>query len=215
MTHVLQRDGVRLIAFNKSGHTSVVNMFMTSPGGTVDRGPKPHDADTLRGDIKKAEKWPEPIVTAAFIRHPLARIVSGWNHLNREHFYTPFKTYGFTPEMDFEQYVQRLLRVMASHNPEKVDPHFQPQHIGFRLARGWLGSTQIMRLDEIDSAWPQFVRTYQIECTLTCATLNKKSYPDGKSWTAMYVGIEPMAFKLLEHYQTDLYMWERRQTYGR
>jgi len=216
MTHILQRHGVRFVTFNKSGHTSLTNMFLTTPGGAVDRGASSKDEGrTLVGDIKQAATWPEPLVTGCFVRHPLARCVSAWNHLIRDHFYQPFKTYDFRPEMQFDQFVGRLLRILTSQNPENLDPHFRPQSIGLRLARGWLGHVQVMRLDEVETAWPQFVRTWEIESTLAVVHLNNKTYPNGDPWTAMYDGIATMAFKLLEHYADDLYMWENRAVYGR
>jgi hypothetical protein len=204
--HCLQIHGVRIVAFNKCGHTSVINTFKTGAGNVSDRSAKKPDG-MLQGNGHAAERWPEPIVTIAYFRHPLARVAAVWNHLVRGHHYTPFKAMGFTRDMEFVPFCQHLLWIRDDY----LDPHVEHQNLQFRQARGWLGETQIFRLDEISTCWPQMVRTWGLECTTNVAHLNNNSYPEGKPWTALFDGHEQIAFDLMQMYREDHQIWQDRR----
>lgn len=208
MTHILQRDGIRLVTSNKCASASLGNMFCCLPGQVPYKGPTSLHTSTLRGDVKKARHFPEPLMTAIFIRHPLARVASTWNALVRLNWHTPFATYEFTREMTFEEFVQQLLVLLSRNGP--LDPHMQHQDRGFSDARGHQGHLQVMRVDEIETAWPQFVRTWGINCTVNSAHMNRTDYPDGVPWTALYDDILPLASQLLMYYSEDLRMWLER-----
>lgn len=205
MSHCVQRHGVRIVAFNKCGHTSIINTFSTAPGQAPQRGPNALVEFSLVGNYHKAKDWPEPVVTVAYFRHPLARVASVWNHLIKEHWYTPFKAMGFERDMPFDAYCKHLLSI----RDDFLDPHVEEQIINFRMCRGWLGDTQIYRLDEIDTAWPQMVRTWDLDCTTNVAHLNRREYPGGLPWPALYKDQEVM-FDLLQMYGDDLEVWRRR-----
>jgi hypothetical protein len=196
-----------MVAFNKCGHTSIVNSFMTAPGSPVDRAATQLRKDTLIGNYHKAQQWPEPVVTIAYFRHPLARIASVWNHLIRHNWYTSFKELGFTKEMPFDAFCKHLLFI----RDDFLDPHLEEQSISFRACRAWLGDTAIYRLDEISTAWPQMCRTWDLDCTTNVAHMNRRDYPEGKPWTAMYKDKQVM-FDLLHMYREDLQIWSDRKT---
>jgi len=204
--HCIQRHSVRIVAFNKCGHASIINSFTAAVGEKPHRGPSSLQDISQIGDYKKAKTWDEPIVTIAFFRHPLARVASVWNKLMRETWYTSFHAHGFTKGMTFEEFCEHLLFIQHD-NP---DPHLRPQADQFRECRGWSGDTYIMRLDEISTAWPQMIRTWDLDCTTQMLHLNRSHYPDGKPWTAMYEGREQIAFNLCEMYREDLQIWRDR-----
>jgi len=206
VSHCIQRHGVRIVAFNKCGHATIINSFTAAVGEKPHRGPSSLQDISQIGDAKKAAKWDEPIVTLAFFRHPLARVASVWNKLMRDTWYVSFKTYGFEKGMDFEAFCLHLLSIQDA----LVDPHLRPQAESFHECRGWLGDTYIMRLDEISYAWPQMVRTWDLDCTTNILHLNRSDYPDGKPWTAMYDGMKQITFDLLQVYRDDLYIWRKR-----
>ncbi len=208
MSHCVQRNAVRVVAFNKCGHTSIINSFQTASGNAVLRE-KPDDAlkeATLVGDYAKAATWPEPIVTIAFFRHPLARVASVWNHLIRDFFYLQFKAHGFTRDMPFEDFCKHLISI----RDEFLDPHLEEQAINFRACRGLLNEVEIYRLDEISTSWPQMVSTWDVDCTVNIAHMNRRDYPGGLPWTDMYHHYPMLARQLLDVYAEDLEIWRSR-----
>jgi len=204
--HCVQRHGVRIVAFNKCGHTSIVNAFQTKPGDYPQRGKNKLAIESLVGDYEKARNWDYPIVTIAYFRHPLARLASVWNHLMRQSWYSSFKSMGFERDMTFPQFLEKLLQEKGNY----LDPHVKHQHLNFRECRGWLGDTWIARLDEIATVWPQMVRTWDLDCTTNIAHFNREEYPAGLPWTSLYVGHEQLAFDLLKMYDLDLHIWRNR-----
>ena len=206
MSHCLQRNGVRIVAFNKCGHATIINSFSAAPGEKPHRGPNSLDAVTLKGDAKKAMAWPEPVVTIAYFRHPLARIASVWNKLMRDTWYTSFAAHGFTKGMSFEAFCKHLLFIDHAN----LDPHLRPQAESFRACRGWFGDVAIYRLDEISYAWPQMVRTWDLDCTSSVIHLNRADYPEGKPWTALY-GHDDLVMQLMRMYGEDLHIWRNRK----
>jgi hypothetical protein len=210
MTHVYQRDGVRMVSFNKSGHKSIVLTFLALPGGADSQELA---ARTLRGGFGSKHKqawhdWPAPIVTVAFVRHPLARIASVWNHLFRDRVgYTPLRKHGFTEDMVFEQYVHQLLKVEYSSD---MDFHLAPQAFCLDRCATNTISQHVYRLDDIAEGWPRMCQTYGLECETKVAHHNDRSqnYPQGRPWTALWEGLEDEAGELVHGlYERDYDMW--------
>lgn len=206
MSHCIQRHSVRIVAFNKCGHATIINSFTAAVGEKPHRGPSSLQDISQIGDYKKARTWADPIVTMAFFRHPLARVASVWNKLMRETWYVSFAPLGFEKDMDFKSFCLHLLFIQDCD----LDPHLRSQALSFRECRGRAGDTYIMRLDEISYAWPQMVRTWDLDCTTNIMHLNRAEYPDGLPWTALYVGLEKIAFDLLRMYREDLKIWRDR-----
>ncbi len=213
MSHCIQRHCVRIVAFNKCGHASIVNAFTAAPGEKPSRGPNSLQNISQIGDYKAAQKWAEPIVTLAYFRHPLARVASVWNRLMNNTWYVSFASHGFEKGMTFKAFCLHLLTLNVPEECEyrPLDPHLKPQYESFRDCRGWLNDTYIMRLDEISYAWPQMVRTWDLDCTANILHLNRGDYPHGKPWTAMYRGMDQVAFDLLQMYREDLQIWRDRK----
>lgn len=206
MTHCLQRNSVRIVAFNKCGNATILNSFSSAPGEKPHRGNNSLDPVTLKGDAKKARTWEQPIVTIAYFRHPLARVASVWNKLMRDTWYASFAPLGFEKDMTFEQFCKHLLFIQDCD----LDPHLKPQIQSFRECRGFTDSC-IYRLDEMGTQWPQMVRTWDLDCTTTVIHLNRADYPDGKPWTALYDGNEQITYDLLTMYAEDLHIWRNRK----
>ncbi len=229
MSNVVQRNGVRVVAFNKSGSASIINTFSCS----VDKEPERSERslDVLRGTWDKAINFPDPIITIAYFRHPLLRVASVYNYfftLARDeqatvHFMedlfptqevttkiakTPFREnlikLGFNQDMSFEAFCDHLI---TSHVDLTADLHLKRQSESFVECRGKSTDTWIARLDEIETAWPQMVRTWGMDCTTKIAHLNKKNY----SWITMYQDIPVIAKLLLQLYHDDYRIWELRR----
>lgn len=209
MTHCIQRHSIRIVAFNKCGHATIINSFTAAVGEKPHRGPSSLQDISQIGDWKKAATWDEPVVTLAYFRHPLARVASVWNKLMRVEYYLTLRPLGFVEGMSFGAFCLHLLAI----DRDNLDPHLKPQAASFRQCRGWNGDTYIMRLDEISTAWPQMVRTWGLDCTTETIHLNRSDYPDGLPWTALYSGNEKIVFDLLHMYSEDLQIWRDRSVF--
>lgn len=109
-----EREGVRLVAFRKAAHTSIVNSFLTKRGEDVVRGGKSRRRDELTASI-----------TVAFFRNPLARLVSAYNHLVRgdDELRDSLQHSGYRHGMEFDQFVEITLSIPDS----MTDLHLRSQ----------------------------------------------------------------------------------------
>lgn len=210
MTHVYQRHGVRMVSFNKSGHKSIVQGFMSEPGN---EDSTKMVGQTLRGGLRPKsvqpwDEWPAPLVTLAYFRHPLARVASVWNHLFRERAgYTPLEKFGFTEGMIFSEFVHHLLTIDVN---DEMDLHLMPQDRAFQRCTTNTLTTEIYRLDQIETAWPKMCRTWGLQCRPDALYLNSRAenYPAGKPWTYMWHDLQDEATALLGGlYAGDFTTW--------
>lgn len=210
MTHVYQRHGVRVVSFNKSGHKSIVQGFMTMPDG---QDSAKMVLGTLHGGMRQGhhqpfEDWPTPIVTLAYFRHPLARVAAVWNHLFRDRAgYTPLLKFGFTEDMIFREFVRHLLTIEEN---DEMDLHLMPQSRAFNRCVGDTVTTEIYRLDQIATQWPKMCATWGLQCRREPFHYNDRSqnYPNGKPWTYLWHDLESEATDLLNGlYHQDLDTW--------
>ncbi len=142
MSVLVQRDGVRIVTFQKCGHTSIVNMFQTPKGQEIVRGTMPavHMSNDPAPTIYKgfdASTWPCPYLTLAFFREPSKRILSTYEHFivrtakvslataGRK----TFADMGFDLEMTFTEFCGHLQHVDLS-----LDKHLKPQSKSFFAA---------------------------------------------------------------------------------
>lgn len=137
MTAIAQREHVRVVAFNKCGHTSIINTFMSHRDGFVN----PEPATVNSHEVRRAEgyvgnlidvdlsTWPEPEVVIAFLRNPVYRVLSAYQHffvrtmlsISIVRFRDNFQKVGFTRGMSFSEFVDHLLTVDLT-----FDPHLSP-----------------------------------------------------------------------------------------
>lgn len=207
MTHVYQRHGVRMVSFNKAGHKSIVQSFMSEPGNADSQKMV---GQTLRGGMRPTSvqpwhKWPTAIVALAYFRHPLARVASVWNHLFRERAgYTPLEKFGFTEGMIFREFVEHLLSLEENND---MDLHLMPQMRAFDRCATNAVAAQFYRLDEIETVWPQMCTTWGLQCRRDPLHLNSRrdNYPGGKPWTHLWKGLEPEATELINGLYADDY----------
>lgn len=109
-----EREGVRLVAFRKAAHTSLVNTFLSNRGEDVVRGHK-----SGRGRDKHTAS-----VTVAFFRNPLARLVSAYNHfIVSSQLPNSLDKFGYQHGMDFAQFINLTLSI-PDH---QIDPHLRSQ----------------------------------------------------------------------------------------
>lgn len=130
-----QRDNVRLLAFRKSAHTSLINTFCTEDG-----------SDVVRGTMGEYKDSSSASVTIAFFRNPLARLVSAYNHLVAgDELHGGLAMWGYEHEMDFEDFIRLTIQL-----PDKeIDLHFASQSYQTCLALEehfteviWLGQVE-------------------------------------------------------------------------
>jgi hypothetical protein len=181
-----QRHGVRVVGFRKCGHTSIINTFCTlrsefeatetapstpwskEPGdnstrpailNTTDRTQR---AEAYRGYLDTAENWPEPHTVVGFIRDPVRRALSAYQHfiirtskladgartVGRESFHCM----GFTPDMDFAQYCEHLGKIDPSN-----DPHIEPYYDRMPATGTENSRFLLAPLELISEVWPAFV----------------------------------------------------------
>lgn len=200
MAVAAQRYGVRVVAFQKCGHTSIINTFRTPRGSKVVRGADGLD-DLLSGP--STEDWPPPVVTAAYVRHPLARLVSVYHHLVR-----PFDTYrekfdqfGMYGGMPFQTFCDRICSVATDVD---ADPHTKRQ-VSSLIEMG-SGTSWLARLEEIYHRWPVMVATFNLDCAIIPAQFNVAEHTN---WTLMYHRHRKADIDaLLDVYRDDVNLWE-------
>jgi len=198
MSHVLQRDGVRIIAFNKCGHTSVVNTFKCKRGDVVNRGHQ--GLEVLQGKPGDVQDWPQAAVTVAYFRHPLARIASVYMNLVVKTFRENFSQIGMHAHMTFQDFCETLLE-----NSDWLvnDDHLAPQYDNYQTAADGT-SEYVSRLEEISMRWPLMVQAFSMDCTTQIAYFNRGDY----KWPLMYHRhSKPLVNALLSLYGLDYATW--------
>jgi hypothetical protein len=208
MTHTVQRNGVRLVAFNKSGHTSLIASFMTPPTVTVTSGKRPLEDETLRGGSTFAVRdWPLPLVNIAFFRHPLKRLFSAWNHLTQQHLYGPFKAIGIKRHVTWPDFAEEISSYLWQHT--KPDPHVESQYAMFLRVCDIKAPNLFFRLESSADNWERMVEWYDLDCVLRPQILNANGY-DSPSypWSKAYENI-PIRTRtsLNNYYVDDLRIW--------
>jgi hypothetical protein len=160
MTALAQRDGVRVVAFNKCGHTSIINTFMSPREGFQN----PQPATIASSEIAKVDgyrcnllddewrSWPEPEFIVSFLRDPVQRIISAHQHfcVRKERY--KFKELGFKFGMSFPEFVDHLLTVDIS-----ADPHLSPCIDDLFTVSGDDKHCILAPLENIQEAWPQIM----------------------------------------------------------
>lgn len=212
MTVLAQRDSVRAVGFNKAGHTSVIHTFMSTPEsvGHVEEmlfAPKVlntlDEAKTIggyRGDLTNFHDWPKPDLIFAFLRNPVHRALSAYQHfiIRKERY--KFKELGFTFGMPFDKFVDHLLTVDLT-----ADPHLAPQIDDLIAASGdELCNYILAPLEMIGEAWPIVMDNVGLGDVVPRTVLhrNKGNYnPDDFITPELHD-------KLRELYSQDYNLWE-------
>jgi len=199
MAVVAQRDGVRVVAPQKCGHTSIINTFTTPVGEHVARGARRLEA--LHGASDTTKDWPAPLATVLYTRHPLARIWSVYKHLVREKFREQFEVLGVHSLTPFETFCEAVIAC-----PDLAfDLHLKPQWDSMREAR--VGTMWLARLEEANWKWPQMCATFDLDCTHNLVSFNKSS--DSTPWPRAYHRMNRSTINdLLNCYGVDMDYWE-------
>ena len=215
MSVVAQRDGVRVVAFNKCGHTSIINMFLTPADKELVRGAAPairisNAAPVLqevyRGTAMDAQHWPEPELTITFFRNPLQRALSAYEHfiirtldevdgvptLGRE----SFTKLGFTVGMSWYEFCAHLGKIDLS-----ADDHLKSQAQSFtEVFTG--GEVYGGQLEQLSTTWPLIVDQYGLDCTKEVPQYNEAKYDRERMLsTAAYTRFDQL-------YGADRRYWE-------
>ena len=218
MAVIAQRNDVRMIAFQKCGHTSIINMFLTPADMSLVRGTAPAlgapavrnsgdeaaAIDAFRGDAAAAQKWPPPRLTIAFFRNPLMRALSAYQHFIvrtlREELSTQgqesFLSMGFTADMDFAAFCKHLQTIDLTR-----DPHITPQALSFNEAYDG-EETHAGQLEQLTMIWPLMVDHYGLDCTKEVPRYNEARYMVTEHMSEESVAI------IKQLYNTDHKYWE-------
>jgi hypothetical protein len=148
MTVLAQRDGVRVVAFNKCGHTSIINTFMSTKEDLPNTTDRARALGGYQGDLTNFQDWPEPEVIVSFLRNPAHRALSAYHHfcVRKERY--KFKELGFEFGMSFPDYVDHLLTVDLT-----VDAHLAP-FIDDLVTAGGDRVYVLAPLELIGECWP-------------------------------------------------------------
>lgn len=154
MTLLAQRDGVRVVAFQKCGHTSIINTFLQRREGFVNPEPAvitqtnwAHDG--VRGYPEQAVDWPEPRLLIAVIRSPLRRALSAYMHFMQRKERDNLTRLGFKFGCGLNQYVNHLKTVDL-----REDQHIAPYAFDVVDATNDKYPTIVIPLELIDVMWP-------------------------------------------------------------
>jgi hypothetical protein len=193
-----ERFNIRLVAFRKAAHTSIINTFCTRSGEEVVRGANAAPVaftDTLTASI-----------TVAFFRNPLARLVSAYEDLvNGAELYAGLAMWGYEHEMDFEDFIQLTVAL-----PDKeIDLHLASQ--SYQLCEAfeehhtdviWIG-----QVEQLPAHWLEmqnFTALWDMPDTLP--NFNARTHPP---WPTYYT--EALAHKALDtRYFDDYKTWQSR-----
>lgn len=213
MTIVVQRNGIRVIGIRKSGHTSIINTFLTvrkeSCQGLVDSdeplvalnsGDLAHKLGVLRAEYGDHHDWPTPRTSIAFVRDPVHRALSAYHHFfvrdTRRVRDGKLGELGFTLEMSFDDYCLHLMDVDLSQ-----DPHIDKQ-MTFLFNDELDGDEFVLcRLEWIDTAWPEIVREYNLDCSPLMEEHNVGEYNPDEYLTSQNLAI------LEDLYYDDRALW--------
>lgn len=190
MAVIAQWNGVRVVAFNKSGHTSLINMFLTPKNAELSRGNKPmvinssdraKEVGAYRGDINACQSWPKPDAILAFFRDPFRRSLSAYQHFlvrtlkERDGVRTvgrkSFEDLGFTAGMTFREFVFHLPKIDLNK-----DAHLEPQFTSLDSATPPDTQVYIYRLEDINDNWAKIVEAHDLSSTTDVANYNTASY---------------------------------------
>lgn len=183
----IQHERIRLVAFQKCGHTSLINMFQTPRDQSVVRGMAPavkvSGQDTSPGVFYKGDDttdWPESEWTLAFFRNPLQRAYSAYQHFIIRTLSYPlvsvpslgrkqFVELGFEAGMTFLEFCEHLAIIDLNY-----DPHLRPQATSFNRAA--CGHRWLCQLERLDTAWPETVEHFDLPCTKEVVDFNAANY---------------------------------------
>ena len=199
MAVAAQRHGVRVVAFQKCGHTSIINSFKTPCGEDVVRGADGLD-DMFAGVA--TNDWPHPVATIAYLRHPLSRLVSVYNHLVLGTYRENFDQFGMYAGMPFAIFCDRL----CDHSTDvDLDPHTKRQAVSL-VEMSDDTTLWLARLEEINQRWPAMVDTFGLACVREPAHFNNKARVP---WPLMYHRHSKADLNnLLNVYSVDMDLWE-------
>lgn len=160
MTVVAQRNGVRVVAFNKCGHSSIINTFIQHRRGFVNPEPATipsnqvnTDPDALvkalRSQSDSIVDWPDPHLLIAVIRNPVHRALSAYQHfiIRKERY--KFTELGFSRLDIFRNFVNHMRTVDLT-----ADPHLAPYTPDLLKMGGDRYTTALLPLELINEAWP-------------------------------------------------------------
>ena len=198
MAVVAQYEGTRIVAFQKCGHASLINTFLTPAGEVAKLRRGAMLSGALKGTTTEARDWPDPDLTIAFFRHPLERAISAYENFFVRTWRTEFEALGFTPDMSFVQFLSHLTTIDLS-----VDAHLKPQAISY--FEGYLHSAEVYagRLEQVGITWPLVVEQYNLHCTKNVAHFNTAFYAYDQ-YILPQIHIAP--FRAL--YADDYALWE-------
>jgi hypothetical protein len=159
-----------------------------------------------RGDLVTCVDWPQPEVVIAFIRNPVRRALSAYQHffirdiaIDRQFRYT-FAGMGFTQDMSFSEFVDYLLTVDLT-----TDKHITPQFDDLIAAAGGTYSEYLLApLELIGYCWPIMMDNVGLgeKVPRTVLHRNKGDYNPDDYLTPELSG------KLRELYSRDYNLWE-------
>lgn len=203
----MQRVGVRLITFNKSGHTALNATFMTPPHQSIGGGKRNLQDETLRGGHGAAQvDWPIPVVNVAVLRNPLSRLYSAWNHLTQNHLYKPFGNIGLYQGMPWKDFLADM--VVYLEKEPTPDPHVEPQMRAFKRLSDYRAENLFLRLENIDQGWSNMCLWYGLDCQHRPIVMNNTDYAAKTPWGEMY---RDMPVELRHRYnrvfEDDLHHW--------
>lgn len=207
MTVLAQRDGVRVVGFNKCGHTSVINMF--APRSEPVKRPQfgapnvintedlAKQANTYRGDLTNYHDWPHPDVVIAVLRNPVRRALSAYQHFLVRKERSSFTGLGFKFGCTFDEFVEHLVTVDLTG-----DAHIKP-FVPDLIAAGSNSQVLLLPLELLSQIWPVIIEELQIKGTSpTMQFRNKGDYdPDDFLTPELYDTLRTL-------YQEDYDLWE-------
>lgn len=189
-----QRQNVRLVAFRKSAHTSIVNTFCTLAGEEVERGA---GAGVFRDENTAT-------ITVTFFRNPLARLVSAYNHLVVSEPESSLTKWGYHPRMGFAEFI----RLTVSIPDDKLDLHLQSQcrqlcealeqHMTHMV---WIGQVELLM-----THWTEMKNVTDLQDTpVIPANFNAKEY---KPWPEYYT--PDLERQAMSAFRDDYLVWGSR-----
>ena len=205
MAVVAQWGPVRVVAFNKCGHTSVINMFLTPRGETpvrgrsavLNSGEEAKKLGAYRGDLAACKEWPDPELVVAFFREPIRRALSAYQHFIVRTSRKPFQDLGFTADMSFKDFVMHLRKIDLS-----ADAHLEPQFLAFDQATPKNTRATLYRIEDLDLAWPNMVKELGLNCTTEVMHYNQGNYDPYQYIT------DPEIVEVIDDlYQSDNMVW--------
>lgn len=189
-----ERRSVRLLAFRKSAHTTILNSFCNNDA-VIKRGANGYQ------DMNTAS------ITVMFLRNPLARLVSAYHHLiaGGETLHEGLRKLGYVKKMPFAEFLDQTMAISDADQ----DWHLKSQRWQISRAQE-KHHTAIMWVGRVEHLWRDWLEMLEFTGLdipeVLLPNFNARKHPP---WPTYYTS-EQIQRALRHRFSEDFHIWQTR-----